>query len=161
MFTKTCFITIDIRRGTLERIIQMHMDFYNRLKDEAHVWKALEQKNIQILDGFQNQIELVRLYYQRMYTSKKQRIVLCGINPGKNGAGKTGIPFIDFKGASQLLPEVNETSSENSAQFILSVIDEIGVQEYHNLVYMTNISWYGFKKDRLSTGNTIGKSSYS
>lgn len=79
----------------------MHMDFYNRLKDEANVWKALEQKNIQILDGFQNQIELVRLYYQRMYTNKKQRIVFCGINPGKNGAGKTGIPFIDFKGASR------------------------------------------------------------
>jgi len=124
------------------------VDFYNCLKDEADVWKALEQKDIQILDGFQNNIELVRQYYHRMYASRKERIVFCGINPGKNGAGKTGIPFIDFKGASQLLPGVNENSSENSAQFILSVIDEIGVQEYHNLVYMTNISWYGFSKDK-------------
>ena len=131
----------------MEEIVDLHVDFYNRLLDEADVLETLDRSQIKILDGFTNQVELVRHYFQKMYANDRKRIVFCGINPGKNGAGKTGIPFIDFKGASQLLPGINENNSERSAQFILSIIEEIGIENYHDLVYMTNLSWYGFTKD--------------
>lgn len=111
----------------MEKIIQLHFDFYGRLEGDRDVWDELERANVSILDGFLKHTELVRQYYRRMYHAEKQRIVFCGMNPGRMGAGKTGIPFIDFTGASKLLGTVHLRDSEQSAQFILSVIEEIGV----------------------------------
>lgn len=129
----------------MDQIIQLHLDFYEQL--EYDVLNELERANIRIVDGFLKHPELVRQYYTRMYSADRRRIVFCGSNPGRMGAGKTGIPFIDFKGANQLLKTVHLHDSEQSAQFILSVIEEIGVKDYHDTVYMTYLSWYGFTKD--------------
>lgn len=81
------------------------------------------------------------------YPSDPNRIVLCGINPGKNGAGKTGIPFIDFRSLSHLLPDTKQDDCESSAEFIYSIISEIGVKPFNRHVYMTNLSWFGYVKD--------------
>lgn len=80
-------------------------------------------------------------------SNQATRVVLCGINPGKNGAGKTGIPFLDFNSVSQLLSGIGQDDRERSAQFILSVIKEIGSETFFRNVYMTNISWFGFTKE--------------
>lgn len=48
------------------------------------------------------------------YPTQEKRVVLCGINPGRNGAGKTGIPFIDFSGASHLLSGIGQNDSRNN-----------------------------------------------
>ncbi|MCG7344050.1 DUF4918 family protein [Sporosarcina sp. ACRSL] len=133
----------------MERILQLHEDFYYRLKREKAVINSLSAEGIEILDGFIEQVDLVHRFYKEKYKNDSKRIVLCGINPGRRGAGKTGIPFIDFKSASDLLTDVNQNDMENSAQFIMSIIEEIGEQEFFDHVYMTNISWYGFtKKDK-------------
>ena len=130
----------------MDKVIQLHYDFYNSINRNLEIRKTLEQENITILDGFNKNIELVNRYYQTYYNNHRNRIVLCGINPGKNGAGKTGIPFIDYKGASYLLSDVHQDEKEQSAQFILSIINEIGSETFFNNVYMTNISWFGFIK---------------
>lgn len=108
--------------------------------------ELLEREKITILDGFYNNIKLVQRYYQTFYPTQEKRVVLCGINPGRNGAGKTGIPFIDFKGASHLLSDIGKNDSEQSAQFILSIINKIESNIFYKNVYMTNISWFGFIK---------------
>ena len=131
----------------MEKIIDLHEDFYKSIQNDLEVKEKLEREKITILYGFIENRELVRLYYQAFYISKTPRIVLCGINPGKNGAGKTGIPFIDFNGASELFPNVDQDDKERSAQFILSVISEIGKMKFHKNVYMTNLSWFGFIQD--------------
>ncbi|WP_391207752.1 uracil-DNA glycosylase family protein [Psychrobacillus sp. L4] len=130
----------------MESVINLHIDFYNQKITDPESLQVLEAENIKILNGFHNNIELVRTYYREMYKGQGNRIVFCGINPGKNGAGKTGIPFIDFKGLSQLLPDITNQDSENSAQFIMSVISEIGAEKFHDCVYMTNLSWFGFTR---------------
>lgn len=131
----------------LEKVVQLHLDFYKTLNNNLDVKKMLEREKINILDGFIKNNKLVKSYYQTLYSLSANRVVLCGINPGKNGAGKTGIPFIDFKGVSQLMPNLYEDDWEKSAQFILSIINEFGKQTFFNRVYLTNISWFGFIKE--------------
>lgn len=109
--------------------------------------ELLEREEINILDGFYENIKLVQRYYQTFYPTQEKRVVLCGINPGRNGAGKTGIPFIDFSGASHLLSGIGQNDREQSAQFILSIINAIESNIFHKNVYMTNISWFGFIKE--------------
>jgi hypothetical protein len=70
--------------------------------------------------------------------------VLCGINPGRKGAGKTGVPFLDNNSLKTLIPSVAGEDREISASFIYSIIQEIGVKAFFNKVYLTNFSWYGF-----------------
>lgn len=132
----------------MEGIIQLHENFYRQLNSNSETRRALRQEGITVLEGFANNIELVRDYYRNFYVAKTERIVLCGINPGKNGAGKTGIPFIDFKGASQLLSRELKKDQETSAQFIHSIIESFGSRKFHDQVYMTNLSWFGFVKDK-------------
>lgn len=108
----------------------------------------MKELGVTVLDGFTQNIDLVKRYYERMYPERVERVVLCGINPGRLGAGKTGIPFLDNESISRLFPDFKKTSRERSAQFIMSIIDAFGHQAFHEKVYMTNISWYGFEKDR-------------
>ncbi|MGG4490927.1 uracil-DNA glycosylase family protein [Metabacillus idriensis] len=131
----------------MERIVQMHADFYEKITKDPSISMELKKENITILDGFHQNLGLVKKYYETMYKLQDERIVLCGINPGRNGAGKTGIPFIDFRGASHVLSDVFNDDWERSAQFILSIIKEVGIEDFHKRVYMTNLSWFGFKKD--------------
>jgi hypothetical protein len=131
----------------MDSIIHLHNNFYTKLKSNLDVRDTLEREKIAILDGFNKNIELVRRYYQKVYSTEAKRVVLCGINPGKNGAGKTGIPFLDFRAVSQILSGIGQDDREQSAQFILSIINEIGSESFYKNVYMTNISWFGFTKD--------------
>lgn len=133
--------------GCMDKIIQLHVDFYANLKSNPEVGAILERKGITVLDGFNKNIDIVRRYYQTVYSNEANRIVLCGINPGKNGAGKTGIPFLDYKSVSHLFSGIGRYDREQSAQFILSIINEIGSDSFYRSVYMTNISWFGFTKD--------------
>lgn len=131
----------------MDKIIHLHYNFYTNLKSNLEVKDILEREKITVLDGFNKNLELVHRYYQKVYSTEAKRVILCGINPGKNGAGKTGIPFLDFRAVSHLLSYIGQDDREQSAQFILSIINEIGSESFYRNVYMTNISWFGFTKD--------------
>ncbi|REB08739.1 DUF4918 family protein [Sporosarcina sp. BI001-red] len=131
----------------MDKIIDLHLSFMDRLVEEEDVLRELERDRISILPGFIDQAELVRSYYKKFYSKQGRRIVFCGINPGKYGAGKTGVPFIDFDGISRLLSGHDRQDKERSAQFMLSIIEEYGAGEFQDAVYLTNLSWYGFLRD--------------
>lgn len=132
----------------MEEIIDLHLNFFKEVETNVTISKFFEEERITILEGFQENVDLVRTFYQKYYSRHAERVVLCGINPGRKGAGKTGIPFIDFKGASRLLPNVKEEDWETSSQFVFSIIERMGSENFFKKVYLTNLSWYGFKKDR-------------
>lgn len=134
----------------MDKVINLHASFHAELLRDDIARELLNQKNIAVLNGFNRNIELVRRYYQTVYSQEAKRVVLCGINPGKNGAGKTGIPFIDFRSASRLLSDVEQLDQERSSQFIYSVIEEVGVKFFYENVYMTNLSWFGFTTDGIN-----------
>jgi uracil-DNA glycosylase len=133
--------------GCVERILQLHYKFYENMQSDLEIRETLEREKITVLDGFHKNYKLVSRYYKTVYSNQKARVVLCGINPGRNGAGKTGIPFLDFDSVSQLISNIDRRDKELSAQFIKSIIDELGSEAYYKGVYMTNISWYGFVKN--------------
>lgn len=99
------------------------------------------------MDGFVSGYELVKEFYQSVYTKSSARLVLCGMNPGRFGAGKTGIPFLDFRSLSKIMPTVNKQDSERSAGFVFDVIERYGKESFFDDVYLTNISWFGFEKE--------------
>jgi hypothetical protein len=133
--------------GCVERILQLHYKFFENMQSDLEIRETLEREKITVLDGFYKNFELVSRYYKTVYSNQKARVVLCGINPGRNGAGKTGIPFLDFDSVSHLISNIDRNDKEQSAQFIKSIIDALGSETYYKSVYMTNISWFGFVKN--------------
>lgn len=131
----------------MKRIIDLHLTFMKRVLQDGTVLQELKRERISILPGFMERVDLVRAYYEKFYANRGNRLVLCGINPGRYGAGETGIPFVDFDGVSRLMSENYGHDQERSAQFILSVIEGYGLGEFQNSVYLTNLSWFGFRRD--------------
>ena len=133
----------------MKRILDEKIKFYDDLQSGSRRWvvEALNKEGISVLDGFIENISIVSEFYNKYYNLDTDRIVLCGINPGRKGAGKTGIPFIDFKSLSYMLDSVTSNDSEESAQFVYDIISYFGAKNFYNKVYLTNISWFGFLED--------------
>lgn len=133
----------------MKNIIKMQIDFYSSITDGKRKWigEELKKQKISILTGFVKNADLVKDFYETYYSKCKSRIVLCGINPGRFGAGKTGAPFLDYKSLSKLMAGVDNDDSELSAQFIFQLINHFGYKQFFDNVYLTNISWFGFIKD--------------
>lgn len=137
----------------MEDLLKQKVDFYREIVSGKNrdIFDSLNEENIHILPGFIENFDVVKEFYRTYYNHhKRERIVLCGINPGRLGAGKTGVPFLDYKSLSQLLPKVNNLDSEQSAQFIWQVISAIGPDKFFDKVYLTNISWFGFSKSGVN-----------
>ena len=117
------------------------------LKTQYLNTSVFTDEDILILDDFLENWENIKKFNEKYYKDSYPKTVLCGINPGKNGAGKTGIPFIDFSSLSELLEGVEKTGTERSAQFFYDVVKEIGAERFYRSFYVTNISWLGFIKD--------------
>ncbi len=104
---------------------KQYFDFFTKL-----TLKNKLPNSIEVLNPYKDK-EVIRInkqFFEKYYSSEKTRIILLGINPGRFGAGITGISFTD--------PVVLETNlkinnnlqkkTELSATFIHSVINEYG-----------------------------------
>jgi len=120
---------------------------YKELKTQYFDTSVFTDDDIVVLDDFLDNWENIKKFNEKYYKGSYPKTVLCGINPGKNGAGKTGIPFIDFSSLSELIEGVETTGTERSAQFFYDVVQEIGAERFYRSFYVTNISWLGFIKD--------------
>jgi len=86
-------------------------------------------------------------FYSKYYNDSKPRTVLMGINPGRLGAGSTGIPFTDTKRLEGIcnipIPEFH--THEPSSVFVYEVIDAYGGPEkFYSDFYFTSVSPIGF-----------------
>lgn len=107
----------------------------------------LSDNNIEIIREFENNYELIDKFFVKYYGKLLPDCVICGINPGKNGAGKTGIPFIDFATLSKLLPGVENFNVEPTATFFYDIISAFGADNFFNKFYVTNFSSVGYIKN--------------
>lgn len=105
-------------------------------------------------DALKNQI----LFDEKYYHEGFPKIVLCGINPGRKGAGVTGVPFVDMATLAERLPDnkisFNGSGKEQSAQYFNEIVnhEEFGAKKFYKHFYVTNFSWVGFtKKSNNST----------
>lgn len=89
------------------------------------------------------------VFYHRYYDDGYPRSYILGINPGRFGAGLTGVPFTDPIRLQQLGIENSfPAKPELSSVFIYDMIEACGGPEvFFKQFYITSLSPLGFVKD--------------
>ncbi len=126
-------------------LLQQNLDRY--INDESFL-RLIGEHEICILSDFLLNKDGIGTFWRTYYGSAVPRVVLCGINPGRHGAGKTGIPFLDFQSLSQLISGIDRHDSERSAGFFFQVVRQFGVEAFFHSFYVTNVASVGFKKKK-------------
>lgn len=108
--------------------------------------------NVGVLNPYVNDevIEINKTFYNRYYNDSNPRILLFGINPGRFGAGITGISFTDPIALENSLgiPNSFDKKPELSATFIHQVIKAYGGPElFFSKFLITAVSPLGYVKD--------------
>lgn len=104
---------------------------------------TLGREGICVLSDFLQHPGVMEAFWSRYYGNELPREVICGLNPGRLGAGLTGVPFTDFQTLSRWLPGIDRRDSEPSAQFFAKVAEAVGVEAFFRRFYVTNISAVG------------------
>jgi hypothetical protein len=108
------------------------------------------QEDIQVLLPYRDIVsaKLSSLFYKKYYNDLEPRALILGINPGRHGAGLTGIPFTDPKRLKEYCQIDNDLNShEPSSEFIYAMIEEYGGPElYYKNFFISSVSPVGFIK---------------
>lgn len=107
--------------------------------------------DVEVLNPFRNKItmQIVSAFFRKYFDDERPRIYLFGINPGRFGAGITGISFTDPVNLQDKCGIENdfEKRHELSSQFIYEVIDAYGgSKHFFDRFFMTAVSPLGFVK---------------
>jgi hypothetical protein len=96
---------------------------------------------------------VVKLFFRKYYSDDHPRRLIFGINPGRFGAGTTGINFTAPKQLSEYcgIEHSFKPQSELSAEFIYKMIEAYGGPStfYHDY-FISSISPLGFTKDKIN-----------
>ena len=125
----------------------MVLDFYRDLQTEHDIPTDFEM----ILPFMEVEVQRVMSdYYTKYYSDTNQRIFLYGINPGRFGAGVTGISFTDPWHLEEKCAISNDFSKrkEISSEFVYKVVDAWGgPHDFFNHFFITSICPIGFLKE--------------
>ncbi len=97
--------------------------------------------------------ELTAAFYRKFYADTRPRRLILGINPGRFGAGITGIPFTDPVKLEEQCGIQNPfpKSTEASAGFIYGMISAYGgVDRFYSDFLVSAVCPLGFLKDGLN-----------
>jgi len=105
---------------------------------------------ISVMNPFRGNPEIIPMisqFYYKFYNDNSSRHLILGINPGRFGAGVTGIPFTDSKRLLEKcqlsIPGLN--TFETSSVFIYEMIDAFGgVEEFYNKFFISAVCPLGF-----------------
>lgn len=107
-------------------------------------------KGISIMNPFKDNPQIIRViseFYTRFYSDNNLRSIILGINPGRFGAGVTGIPFTDSKRLSEKcgLSIPGLQTFETSSVFVYEMIDTYGgVDKFYSDFYISSVVPLGF-----------------
>jgi len=108
---------------------------------------------VQLLNPFENKDVriLSEKFYKKFFSDSKKRIFILGINPGRFGAGATGIPFTDPVNLEEFCGIPNDLNKrhELSSIFVYEIINAFGgpVQFYKKFL-ITAVCPLGFTRDQ-------------
>ncbi len=127
---------------------QSILNFYSRLPQEFDL-----PEGIKIIYPYNEDtvIHCMKQFYQKYYTDRRKRYFLCGINPGRFGAGITGIPFTDPYHLEYEcgLENAFEKKKELSSILMYDLMKRFGgVRIFYNNFYVSSISPLGFVKNQ-------------
>jgi len=136
------------------------IDYYNSLiaptslPPEIGVMNPYQKPEVQ---------QLVRAFYQRFFNDNTGRVFVLGINPGRFGAGVTGIAFTTPQNLRRYCGIDNELADtpELSSRFIYQVVEAFGgATEFYSRFFLTSLfplaltkagKNYNFYDDRATT----------
>ena len=126
---------------------QKIIEFYDSME-----LNDLSEKGVGVLNPFVKPEvrDICNTFYNRFYNDTGKRFFLIGINPGRFGAGVTGLPFTDPILLEERVGIKNsfQKRKELSAVFIHEIIDAFGgLESFYNQFYFTSVSPLGFVKD--------------
>lgn len=99
--------------------------------EDASTWRAMEA------------------FYRMYYSDESPRVAIFGINPGRFGAGITGVPFTDPIRLEAECGIENDfvKKPELSSEFVYAVVNAWGgPQAFYRRFYITSLSPLGFTK---------------
>lgn len=108
-------------------------------------------EGIEIMNPYKDKdvMVFVQQFYQKYYGDTKKRRLILGINPGRLGAGATGIPFTDPKRLIEKcgIPYEGKLLHEPSSVFVYEMIDAYGgVAAFYGDYYISSVCPLGFVK---------------
>lgn len=126
------------------------MHYYSDLKPP----KGLP-KEVEVMNPYQNEktFEIASTFYRKYYDDNNERIICFGINPGRFGAGITGVPFTDPIKLEEACGIKNsfDKKAELSTRFIYEMIDAYGgPKRFYSKFYISAVSPLGYLKDGIN-----------
>ncbi|MEO8580554.1 MAG: uracil-DNA glycosylase family protein [Gemmatimonadales bacterium] len=95
----------------------------------------------------------LRKYLDKYFSDNRERVLILGINPGRFGAGVTGVTFADpvaladYCGIPNELPRRRELSSV----FVYDVVNALGgPSEFHSRFFLSAVCPLGFTQDGVN-----------
>jgi hypothetical protein len=112
----------------------------------------IDLQEIEVMNPYREAVtfDLVVRFFKRFYDDQNKRTFIFGINPGRFGAGITGISFTDPINLAQECNISNELPKKHelSSMFIYRVIEKYGGAEvFYRKFFITAVSPLGFVKD--------------
>jgi hypothetical protein len=126
------------------------ISFYDSLE-----WSSALPQGFEVMNPFRSAevMDINRQFYNKYYSDDKKRVFFFGINPGRFGAGITGICFADPIRLATVcgIPNSFQQKQELSSVFIFNVIEAYGgPDKFYRDFYITAMSPLGFLKDGLN-----------
>jgi hypothetical protein len=118
---------------------------------------------ISIMNPFRDNPEIISVisqFYGRFYNDNRSRHIILGINPGRFGAGVTGIPFTDTKRLKEKcgISTPGLKTFETSSVFVYEMINAYGGPEkFYSDFYINSVCPLGF----TSTGKNGKQVNYN
>lgn len=124
--------------------------YYKQLKPPANL-----PADVVTMNPFENKdtFQLASSFYKKFYSDGDKRIICFGINPGRFGAGVTGIPFTDPVRLQEEcnIPNRLEKRAELSSKFIYEMIEAFGgSSKFYHKYYISAVSPLGFVQDGIN-----------
>jgi hypothetical protein len=107
-------------------------------------------KGISIMNPFRDNPEIIPViskFYTKFYNDNRPRHLILGINPGRFGAGVTGIPFTDTIRLAEKcgLSVPGLETFETSSVFMYEMIDAFGgTRKFYSEFFISSVSPLGF-----------------
>lgn len=126
-----------------DKIIKFNrsLKFSGKLPESIHVMNPFEEN--------EDALRISSTFYKKFYDDRRSRKLILGINPGRFGAGVTGIPFTDTKRLEHKcgISWKGSSTHETSSVFIYDMIDEYGgVEAFYKSFFINSVSPLGYVK---------------
>jgi len=127
-----------------QKVIEFNcnLEFNGILPDGVRIMNPLRENN--------RVGEIAAEFYTKFFSDNQVRKLILGINPGRFGAGSTGIPFTDTRRLNDDcgIPFADFHTHEPSSAFIYEMIAAFGgAKEFYSSYFLSAICPLGFTKE--------------